>query len=78
MIAKDPIVEEVRATREKLFDACNGDLDAFLKYLKAQEQQDRSRLVSRKDVKRGHKRDRRLGTRPDKVADSKSVRARES
>lgn len=48
---RDPIVEEVRAAREKLFDACGRNLDALLDYLKEREQQDRSRLVSPQDVK---------------------------
>lgn len=47
-MTKDPIVEDVRAAREKLFGACNEDLEALLNQLKQQEQQDRSRLVSKK------------------------------
>jgi hypothetical protein len=49
-MTKDPIVEDVRAGREKLFDACNGDLDLLLDRLKEQEEQDRSRVVSQKVV----------------------------
>jgi hypothetical protein len=48
---KDPIVEEVRAARERLFDACNEDLTALLRQLKEREEQDRSRVVSRDMVK---------------------------
>jgi hypothetical protein len=76
-MTKDPIVEEVRAAREKLFDACNGDLDAFLKLLKDQEQQDRSRLVSRKDIRARRKRGEELGEQPDNTADPESMHARE-
>ncbi len=75
---KDPIVEDVRATREKLFDACHGDLDTFLKRLKEQEQQDQSRLVSPKDVKARRKSGKASGRQPDDATDSKSVHARES
>lgn len=63
-MTKDPIVEEVRATREKLFDACDGDLGAFLKRLKEQEQQDQSRIVSRKTEKDEQERDVASGGRP--------------
>jgi len=48
---KDPIVEEVRAAREKLFDACGGSLDTLLNHLKEREEQDRSRVVSPEIVK---------------------------
>jgi len=73
-MTKDPIVEEVRATREKLFDACNGDLDVFLKRLKDQERQDRSRLVSRRNMKA--KRAPSGGQRAD-ATDPNSVRTSE-
>jgi hypothetical protein len=76
-MTKDPIVEDVRAAREKLFDACNGDLDAFLRLLKEQEQQDRSRLVSRKDMRARRKRGKELGGQPDNAADPASMRTRE-
>ena len=44
---KDPIVEEVRNAREKLFEECGEDLEKLLSYLKEQESQDRDRLVSK-------------------------------
>ncbi len=50
-MTKDPIVEEVRTARQKLFDACGGNLDALLNYLKEREQQDRSRVVSPETVR---------------------------
>jgi hypothetical protein len=34
IMIKDPIVEEVRAAREKLFDACGRNLDTLLNHLK--------------------------------------------
>ncbi len=77
-MTKDPIVEEVRAAREKLFDACGGSLDALLDYLQEREQQDQSRLVSPKDVKARRKSGKASGRQPDDATDSKSVHARES
>jgi hypothetical protein len=50
-MTEDPIIEDVRAEREKLLDACNGDLDLLLDRLKEQEKQDRSRVVSQKVVR---------------------------
>jgi len=73
----DPIVEEVRAAREKLFEACNNDLDALLRHLKDQEQQDQSRLVSRKDLKAGRKRGTASNGHPEDAENSESVPARE-
>ena len=75
-MAKDPIVEDVRATREKLFEACNDDLNAFLKLLKDQEQQDRSRLVSPKDLKARRKAGGSSSRQPKDPAGRKPVRAR--
>jgi len=46
---RDPIVEEVRNMRAKLFEDCGEDLDTLLDRLKEQEQQDRARLVSKQD-----------------------------
>jgi len=42
----DPIVEEVRAARQKIFEACNGDLDALLDRFQEHEELDRERLIS--------------------------------
>jgi len=41
----DPIVDEVRKVREKLLAECGGDLRKLLAHYKAQESQDRSRVV---------------------------------
>ncbi len=46
-MTKDPIIEDVRAAREKLFAACDEDIEALLNQLKEQEQADQSRLVSK-------------------------------
>jgi hypothetical protein len=45
---RDPIVEEVRRAREKIWEACGCDLDKLLDRLQAAEAQDRDRLVSKK------------------------------
>jgi hypothetical protein len=45
-VTTDPIVEEVRSARQKIFEACNEDLDALLDRFQEQEQLDRERLVS--------------------------------
>jgi hypothetical protein len=42
----DPIVEEVRAARQKIFDACNQNLDTLLDRFQEQEKQDQERIVS--------------------------------
>jgi hypothetical protein len=45
---RDPIVDEVRQTRQKILEACGDDLEKLLDRLKAAEAQDRSRVVSMK------------------------------
>lgn len=45
-MTKDPIVEEVRAARQKIFEACNEDLDALLDRFQEQEKLDQERIVS--------------------------------
>lgn len=49
-MTRDPIVEEVRRARQKIFEACGGDLDKLLDRLKAAEAQDRGRVVSKESV----------------------------
>ena len=53
---RDPIVEEIHQTRQKLMEACCGDLNQLMDCLKAAEIQDRSRVVStispRKNLRR--------------------------
>ena len=48
---RDPIVDEVRQTRQKLLDDCGGDLAKLLDRLKAAEAEDRDRVVSTKAVR---------------------------
>ena len=43
---RDPIVEEVHQTRQKIWEECGGDLDRFLNRLRGAKEQDRSRVVS--------------------------------
>lgn len=43
---KDPIVEEVREARQKIFEKCGQDLDRLLDWLKGEEKQDSGRIVS--------------------------------
>lgn len=47
----DPVVEEVRRTRQKILEDCGGDLEKLLDRLKAAESQDRSRVVSISSVR---------------------------
>ena len=43
---RDPIVEEIHRTRQKILDECNGDLDQLLDRLKAAEVRDRRLVVT--------------------------------
>jgi hypothetical protein len=45
-MVRDPIVEEVRAARQKLFEACGEDLNALLDHFQEQEELDQERIVS--------------------------------
>lgn len=44
---KDPIVEEVRRVREKIFAECDNDLDKLMERLKEAESLDKDRLVTK-------------------------------
>jgi hypothetical protein len=43
---KDPIVEEVRDVRRRIFAECGNDLKRLFERLKAAEEQDKDRLVT--------------------------------
>lgn len=43
---RDPIVEEVHQTRQKLMDECGGDLDRLLDRVKAGEKSHRNLVVT--------------------------------
>ncbi len=45
---RDPIVEEIHQTRQKILAECDDDLDCLLDRLKTAETLDHGRLVSRK------------------------------
>lgn len=47
---RDPIVEEIHRTRQKILDECNGDLDQLLDRLKAAEVRDRGLVVTTKSL----------------------------
>jgi hypothetical protein len=57
IMMNDPLVEDVRSARQKIFEACHEDLDALLDRLQEQEKLDQDRLVS--DLTAQPKRDRR-------------------
>lgn len=43
---RDPIVEKIHQTRQKLLEECGGDLNQLMERYKAAETQDRHHLVS--------------------------------
>ncbi len=57
MMNRDPIVEEVRQARGKLLDECRGDLGALLDRLKAAEDADGGRMISRQVLDRRRQRE---------------------
>jgi hypothetical protein len=46
----DPIVNEIRLTREKIFKECDEDLNKLIDFLKEQEKNDSDRLVSSEEI----------------------------
>ena len=55
MSTKDPIVQDVRSTREKLFDEHGGDLDKLLDHYQDQEKLDQDRLVTNTNKEHNNK-----------------------
>ena len=51
-MTRHPIVDEVRSARQKIFEACNEDLDALLDRFQEQEQRDRAARIRPRDVTR--------------------------
>ena len=49
---RDPIIEEIHQTRQKLLQECGGDLNQLMDRFKAAEIQDRSRMVSTISVRK--------------------------
>ncbi|NQT37561.1 MAG: hypothetical protein HQ581_08735 [Planctomycetes bacterium] len=48
----DPIVEEVRHTRQRIFAECDGDLDRLIARLKAADSKNKDRLVTIENVQK--------------------------
>ena len=48
----DPIVEDVYRAREKILDACNGDLSKWIQRLRAAEAQHPDRVVDLEAVRK--------------------------
>jgi len=48
----DPIVEEVHQTRQRIFAACNGDLDRLIERLKTADSQNEQRHVTVAEVQK--------------------------
>jgi len=63
-MVKDPIVEDVRSARRKIFEACNEDLDVLLDRLQEQEKQDQERVVSDTSGQTTRKAERTQRVRP--------------
>ena len=49
---EDPIVEEVREIRGKIWEECGGDMEKLMERLKKAQEQHRDRLVTMDDVRR--------------------------
>ena len=49
---EDPIVQETRQARAKLFAECNEDLGKLMDRLKAAEEEDRARVVTIETVRK--------------------------
>ena len=52
---KDPILEEIHETRQKLLNECDGDLTKYMDRLKADELTDKERIVSKKEIEKDEK-----------------------
>jgi hypothetical protein len=48
----DPIVDEVRETRRRIFEECGNDLNRLIERLKTAEVQHKGRLVSFEEVQK--------------------------
>jgi hypothetical protein len=48
----DPIVEEIRRTRERLLAECGGDFQKYMDRIREDEERDRDRLVTKEDILR--------------------------
>ena len=66
----DPIVEDVYRAREKILDACDGDLTKWIERLRAAETQHQDRIVGLEAVRRRSVRRGESGTRTLNRSDS--------
>jgi hypothetical protein len=57
---QDPIVEEIHDIREQLLQECGGDLTQLMARLKAEEAQDKARLIKMRGRKKGPEKGARL------------------
>ncbi len=48
---RDPIVEEVRRTRQQILERFGGDLDKYMDYLKSKEAEHPERLVTPEELR---------------------------
>ncbi len=55
---RDPIVEEVHRIREQMWDACGGDLDRLIEFLRAGEAEHRDRIISKQELDQLRSKDR--------------------
>lgn len=46
LMIEDPIVEETREARAKLFESCGSSLERLMEHLQAAQEKDRPRLVA--------------------------------
>ncbi len=46
----DPIVEEIRKTRQDLFEKCDNDLNKYLDWLRSLEERHKNQLVSFEEI----------------------------
>jgi hypothetical protein len=51
----DPIVNEIRNTRQKLFRECGDDLDKYLDWLQGLEKMHKDNVVSLEEVRKNKK-----------------------
>jgi hypothetical protein len=54
-VSHDPIVDDVRQARQRIFAACGDDLARLLDRLKAEEGREPERVVSTKSLRRKQK-----------------------
>ena len=51
----DPIVEEIRKTRQKIFENCNQNLNDYLNWLKEEEKKNSDNTVSLESVQKNQR-----------------------